>query len=97
MAKQDNDRTTLDLFETEKRAGRPKTNPLPRKEQLKVNKRNQLRRDRENGLKRIELKVGIDMFNALNELAEQQGINRSELIEQVLATHLNYASTEHQH
>ena len=96
MAKQDTDRTTIDLFATERRAGRPKTNPLPRKEQLRVNKRNQLRRDRQNGLKRIELKVEHHLFDALNGLALEQGISRSELIEQVLRQHLAVSVTEPQ-
>lgn len=96
MAKQNTDRTTIDLFADEKRAGRPKTNPLPRKEQLRVNKRNQLRRDRQKGLKRIELKVGNDLFQALNALADEQGISRSELIEQVLIEHVAVLTTESQ-
>ncbi|KNC65260.1 LexA regulated protein, partial [Pseudoalteromonas rubra] len=37
MAKSELDRTTIDLFENEKRPGRPKTNPLPREMQLKIN------------------------------------------------------------
>ena len=40
--KEQTDRTTLDLFATERRPGRPKTNPLSRDEQLRINKRNQL-------------------------------------------------------
>ncbi|CAG9000975.1 MAG: putative protein YbfE [Candidatus Celerinatantimonas neptuna] len=94
MAKQNTDRTTIDLFANEKRAGRPKTNPLPRKQQLRVNKRNQLRRDRQKGLKRIELKVENQLFDDLNGLAEKQGISRSELIEQVLIKHLADLKTE---
>ena len=68
MAKENLDRTTIDLFAEEKRAGRPKTNPLSRKEQLKHNKRNQLSRDKANGLKRIELKVEQDLFDMLNKV-----------------------------
>ena len=34
MAKEQTDRTTLDLFAHERRPGRPKTNPLSRDEQL---------------------------------------------------------------
>ncbi|MFM2479747.1 LexA regulated protein [Celerinatantimonas sp. YJH-8] len=96
MAKQNTDRTTIDLFATEKRAGRPKTNPLPRKEQLRVNKRNQLRRDRQKGLKRVELKVESSLFEALNELASGKGVSRSELIEQVLREYLTVSTTEPQ-
>ncbi|MFM2483850.1 LexA regulated protein [Celerinatantimonas yamalensis] len=94
MAKQNTDRTTIDLFADEKRSGRPKTNPLPRKEQLRVNKRNQLRRDRQKGMKRIELKVGNDLFDALNGIAQEQGISRSELIEQILIEHVAVLTTE---
>ena len=55
MAKEQTDRTTLDLFADERRPGRPKTNPLSRDEQLRINKRNQLRRDKVRGLRRVEL------------------------------------------
>ena len=78
------DRTTIDLFETEKRPGRPKTNPYPRQLQLKHNKRNQLKRDKANGLKRIEFKVSGHLYDALNEVARQKSISRSELIESIL-------------
>lgn len=54
MAKEQTDRTTLDLFAHERRPGRPKTNPLSRDEQLRINKRNQLKRDKVRGLKRVE-------------------------------------------
>ncbi|KUE80343.1 LexA regulated protein [Aeromonas schubertii] len=84
MAKQQADRTTLDLFANEKRPGRPKTNPLPREAQLKINKRNQLKRDRENGLKRVELKVEADLLERLNQLAERQNVSRAELIQSIL-------------
>ena len=57
MAKEQTDRTTLDLFAHERRPGRPKTNPLSRDEQLRINKRNQLKRDKVRGLKRVELKL----------------------------------------
>jgi hypothetical protein len=84
MAKIATDRTTIDLFAAEKRPGRPKTNPLPREEQLKLNKRNQLRRDRSNGLKRIECKVPEDLYLQLDEKAQALQITRSALIEQLL-------------
>ncbi len=88
MAKEQTDRTTLDLFASERRPGRPKTSPLSRDEQLKINKRNQLRRDKVKGLRRVELKLNEDAVDALNQLAEQQNISRSELIEQMLMAQL---------
>jgi len=88
MAKEHTDRTTLDLFADERRPGRPKTSPLSRDEQLRINKRNQLKRDKVRGLRRVELKMSGEAVDALNTLAEQQNISRSELIEQMLLTQL---------
>ncbi|MDR9890931.1 LexA regulated protein [Pseudenterobacter timonensis] len=88
MAKEQTDRTTLDLFATERRPGRPKTNPLSRDEQLRINKRNQLKRDKSRGLKRVELKLNAQAVDALNELAEARQISRSELIEAILLAQL---------
>ncbi|GAB59755.1 LexA regulated protein [Rheinheimera nanhaiensis] len=84
MAKIATDRTTIDLFAQDKRPGRPKTNPLPREEQLKLNKRNQIKRDRSKGLKRIEFKVSDQLYNALSQQAEQANLTRSAYIEQIL-------------
>ena len=88
VAKESSDRTTLDLFAEEKRPGRPKTNLLSRKEQLKLNKRNQLSRDKANGLKRIELKVEQDLFNTLNMKAKNANMTRSEYIQHLLQAHI---------
>ena len=88
MAKEQTDRTTLDLFATERRPGRPKTNPLSRDEQLRINKRNQLKRDKVRGLKRVELKLNAEAVDALNELAEARNMNRSDLIEEMLMNQL---------
>lgn len=88
MAKEQTDRTTLDLFADERRPGRPKTNPLSRDEQLRINKRNQLRRDKVRGLRRIELKINEEAVEALNSLAEMEHISRSELIERMLLAQL---------
>ena len=83
MAKEQTDRTTLDLFAHERRPGRPKTNPLSRDEQLRINKRNQLKRDKVRGLKR-----NAEAVEALNELAESRNMSRSELIEEMLMQQL---------
>ena len=74
----------MDLFEDDKRPGRPKTNPYPRELQLKHNKRNQLKRDKANGLKRIEFKVSGTLYETLNDVARHRQISRSELIESIL-------------
>lgn len=84
MAKEQLDRTTLDLFADERRPGRPKTSMLTRDQQLRINKRNQLRRDRVRGLKRVELKLSQDVVDILDELSIEQGVNRSDIIEMLL-------------
>ncbi|MFU9136223.1 LexA regulated protein [Erwinia tasmaniensis] len=88
MAKENTDRTTIDLFADERRPGRPKTNPLTRDEQLRINKRNQLKRDKVRGLKRVELKINSDAVDALNHLADQRNMSRSELIEEMVMAQL---------
>ena len=88
MAKENTDRTTLDLFANERRPGRPKTSLLSRDEQLRINKRNQLKRDRVRGLQRVELKMSSDVVDALNSMAAEQQLSRSELIEQMILTQL---------
>ncbi len=84
MAKEITDLTTIDLFNDEKRPGRPKTNPHSRSVQIKINKRNQVKRDKNNGLKRIEFKVHHSLFEQLEQLAKTQEVSRSELIEALL-------------
>jgi len=89
MAKELSDLTTLDLFSDEKRPGRPKTNPFPRDVQIKINKRNQVKRDRDKGLKRVEFKIHHKLFEQLDELAKAKNISRSELIESILIDSLS--------
>lgn len=84
MAKEIADLTTIDLFSDEKRPGRPKTNPLPRNVQIKINKRNQVKRDKNNGLKRVEFKIHTSLFEQLDEMARTKNVSRSELIEAIL-------------
>ena len=88
MAKEAADLTTIDLFNDEKRPGRPKTNPHPRSVQIKINKRNQVKRDKTRGLKRVEFKIHQSLFDQLDELAKDQGVSRSELIESLLTKSL---------
>lgn len=89
MAKENTDRTTIDLFADERRPGRPKTNPLTRDEQLRINKRNQLKRDKVRGLRRVELKINSDAVDALNQMADERNMSRSELIEEMILAQLN--------
>ncbi|MFY1027264.1 LexA family transcriptional regulator [Actinobacillus seminis] len=84
MAKQDADCITLDLFANTPKVGRPKTSPLTREQQIRVNKRNQLRRDKSSGLKRIELKLHLELVQKLEAQASKQGTSRAELIENIL-------------
>lgn len=89
MAKEVADLTTIDLFSDEKRPGRPKTNPHSRSVQVKINKRNQVKRDKNNGLKRIEFKLHQDVYERLDALANDKGVSRSELIEALLVQSLD--------
>lgn len=88
MAKEVADLTTIDLFSNEKRPGRPKTNPNSRSVQIKINKRNQVKRDKNNGLKRVEFKIHNSLFEQLEQLAKAQNVSRSELIESILTDSL---------
>ena len=78
MAKQEADSITLDLFANIAKVGRPKTNPLSREQQLRINKRNQLRRDKSCGL-----------VEQLESLASAKKLSRGELIETILQHYLN--------
>lgn len=63
-----------------KSASGPKTNPLTRALRIEeVNKRNQLKRDKANGLRRVELKVGErNCSTDSNDLARQQNMSRAD-------------------
>lgn len=90
MAKQDADCITLDLFANTPRVGRPKTNPLTREQQIRINKRNQLKRDKSSGLKRVELKLHTDLVQKLEDLASKQSISRSDIIVAILQDYFNF-------
>lgn len=61
---------------------------MPRKDQLKYNKRQQVKREKLNGIKRIELKVDNELFAKLNLEAQSRGLSRSALIEELLRKQL---------
>lgn len=88
MAKELTDLTTIDLFNDEKRPGRPKTSPHSRNVQIRINKRNQVKRDKNNGLKRVEFKIHHSLFEQLEALAKSKNVSRSELIEALLVKSL---------
>lgn len=84
MAKEVSDLTTIDLFSEEKRPGRPRTNPHAREVQVRINKRNQVKRDKSKGLKRVEFKVHQDLFEQLEQRALNENLTRGQLIEKLL-------------
>lgn len=94
MAKQDADCITLDLFANVPKVGRPRTNPLSREQQIRINKRNQLKRDRSSGLKRVELKLHSELVEKLEQLAVQSGIHRGQLIENILNEYIKQLDTK---
>ncbi len=84
MAKEVSDLTTIDLFNEEKRPGRPRTNPHSREMQVRINKRNQVKRDKSKGLKRVEFKIHQELFEQLERRALSENLTRSQLIEKLL-------------
>jgi small-conductance mechanosensitive channel len=84
MAKISVDRTTIDLFDTEKQRGRPKSSPYSREQQMRINKKNQLLRDKQAGLKRVEIKLDRDAYDKASTIASEQGISRSELLARII-------------
>ncbi|MBD5770169.1 LexA regulated protein [Marinomonas colpomeniae] len=80
MAKSSSDRNTIDLFG--KSAGRPRTQALTRKDQLKVNKRVQREKERAQGLKRLELIIEQETLDKLDQLCEKNGLKRAEWLTQ---------------
>lgn len=89
MAKQDSDFITLDLFDNLPKVGRPRSNPFTREQQVRINKRNQLKRDRSSGLRRVELKLHSELVDLLEKKAVGLGLSRGELIESILNQYLN--------
>lgn len=94
MAKQDADCITQDLFAAVPKVGRPRSNPLSREQQIRVNKRNQLQRDRSSGLKRVELKLHSTLVEKLESEAQHKGITRGQLIELILNDYIGRHNDE---
>jgi len=84
MAKVSVDRATIDLFATDKQRGRPKSSPYSREQQMRINKKNQLVRDKQNGLKRVEIKLHREMYDKASVLAADKGVSRSELLAELI-------------
>lgn len=84
MAKVSVDRATIDLFATDKQRGRPKSSPYSREQQMRINKKNQLTRDKQNGLKRVEIKLHREIYDKASVIAAEQGISRSELLAELI-------------
>ena len=84
MAKVTVDRTTIDLFANDKQRGRPKSSPYSREQQLRINKKNQLLRDKQAGLKRVEIKLHREAYDKASDIATEKGISRSELLAQLI-------------
>lgn len=93
MAKQEADCITPDPFTNVSKVGRPRTNPLTREQQSRINKRNQLKCDKAVGLRRIELKLYTGMIRQLENLAASLNIGRAELIETILQNYLDIQKT----
>ncbi|MCW4628033.1 MULTISPECIES: LexA regulated protein [Marinomonas] len=91
MAKASSDRNTIDLFG--KSPGRPRTQPLTRKDQLKLNKRAQREKEKAQGLKRLELIVEQDIIDKLDELCELNGLKRAEWLTLQIAKSLAKSKT----
>lgn len=91
MAKASSDRNTIDLFG--KAPGRPRTQPLTRKDQLKINKRAQREKEKALGLKRLELVVEQDTIDKLDQLCELNGIKRAEWLTLQINKSLSKAKT----
>jgi hypothetical protein len=51
---------------------------------MRINKKNQLTRDKQNGLKRVEIKLHRETYDKASVIAAEQGISRSELLAELI-------------
>lgn len=80
MGVQLEDRTTMDMF-TARQKGRPRSNPYPRDVQLRINKREQRLRDKDKGMRRMEVKMPTDLIEMLDRFAKSSDCTRAEVVE----------------
>lgn len=83
MAKASSDRNTIDLFN--RPVGRPRSQTLPRKDQLKRNKRLQREKEKALGLRRLELLVDQETLEKLDALCELNDVKRAEWLTMQIA------------
>lgn len=88
MSVQLEDRTTMDMF-ADRQKGRPKSNPYPRDVQIRVNKRTQRQRDKQKGLKRMEVKMSEELLSRIDEYAAEKNCSRAEIVEMSVGDWLN--------
>lgn len=93
MGVQLEDRTTIDMF-NERQKGRPRSNPYPREVQIRVNKRFQRMRDKDNGMRRMEVKMPHDLVEKLDEFASYFECTRTEVVEQCVRDWLKMQDAE---
>ncbi|MAR02064.1 MAG: LexA regulated protein [Oceanospirillaceae bacterium] len=83
MSAHPEDRTTIDMFSSP-RPGRPRSSPYDRAQQSRFNKRSQRMRDKHAGLHRVEVKLPADVLARVDEICEELGLSRSEVMDAAL-------------
>jgi hypothetical protein len=91
MAKASSDRNTIDLFG--KPVGRPRRQPLNRKEQLKHNKRIQREKEKALGMKRLELIIDQGIIDKLDQLCKLDDVKRAEWLTRFIDQQHNKLTT----
>ena len=71
------------MFSATKR-GRPRSNPYDRNQQLRINKRVQRQRDKARGLARLEVKLDAGVIDRMDDVCEELGLTRAEVMELAL-------------
>lgn len=92
MAKSSADRSTIDLFS--KSRGRPRTHLLSRQEQLKVNKKVQRLKEKQQGLKRIEVTLDQNTIEQLDTLCEMHELKRADWVTKLINLYCSEPSNQ---